>query len=58
MGIALSGGGYRAALMQASVLDALESLGVRIDFISSVSGGAIISSFNAIAGRPKGRRTR
>lgn len=43
VGIALSGGGFRAALMHAGVLAALEQFKVPITHISSVSGGSLIS---------------
>lgn len=50
--VSLSGGGYRAALFHAGVLSELDRLGVRIQAISSVSGGSIIGSFYAVGGRP------
>ena len=50
--VSLSGGGYRAALFHAGVLSELERLGVRIQAVSSVSGGSIIGSFYAVGGRP------
>ncbi len=53
VGVALSGGGYRAALMHAGVLDALEELRVNVTHISSVSGGAILASYYAIGGSPQ-----
>jgi predicted acylesterase/phospholipase RssA len=52
VGLALSGGGYRAVLMHAGVLDGLEQLGVPVSNISTVSGGSIIGSFYAIGGKP------
>jgi predicted acylesterase/phospholipase RssA len=51
--VALSGGGYRAALFHAGVLSELERLGVRPQAVSSVSGGSIIGSFYAVGGRPE-----
>lgn len=47
LGIALSGGGYRAAAFHLGTLKALERLGLlsKIDVISSVSGGSIISAY-------------
>jgi len=47
IGLALSGGGYRAAAYHIGALRALHKLGVldQIDYISSVSGGAIIAAF-------------
>ena len=52
IGVALSGGGYRAALMHAGVLNALESRHVPIATIATVSGGSIIGSFYAAGGTP------
>jgi NTE family protein len=47
--LALSGGGYRAALFHLGALRRLNELGVlsRVDTISSVSGGSIVSAFLA-----------
>ncbi len=53
IGIALSGGGYRAAIYHAGVLDALEQRGIVVTHISSVSGGSIIGSFYAQGGAPR-----
>jgi NTE family protein len=53
IGVALSGGGYRAALMHAGVLDALEQLHVPVTHLTSVSGGSIIGAFYAIGGHPR-----
>jgi predicted acylesterase/phospholipase RssA len=50
--VSLSGGGYRAALFHAGVLSELDRLGVRVQAVSSVSGGSIIGSFYAVGGRP------
>jgi predicted acylesterase/phospholipase RssA len=50
--VALSGGGYRAALFHAGVLSELDRLGVRVQAVSSVSGGSIIGSFYAVGGQP------
>lgn len=44
VGIALSGGGYRAALFHTGVLDALDTLHIPITSIASVSGGSIAAS--------------
>lgn len=52
VGIALSGGGYRAATYHAGVLDALDRLGVPVTNVSAVSGGSIIGSFYALGGEP------
>ena len=53
VGVALSGGGYRAALVHAGVVDALGQLGVPVTHLSSVSGGSIIGSFLSVGGSPK-----
>jgi NTE family protein len=53
VGVALSGGGYRAVLMHAGVLDAFEKLGVPVTHMASVSGGSITSAFYAAGGDPK-----
>jgi predicted acylesterase/phospholipase RssA len=52
VGLALSGGGYRAAVMHAGTLRALESLGIRVDALSTVSGGSIIGAYYAVGGDP------
>ena len=52
IGIALSGGGYRATLMHAGVLDGLERIGLRPTHISAVSGGSITGAYYAIGGPP------
>ena len=48
-GLALSGGGYRAALFHLGALRRLNELGAlsRVDTVSSVSGGSIVSAFLA-----------
>ncbi len=50
IGIALSGGGYRAAAYHIGTLRALHRLGVldKVDVISSVSGGSITSAYYAL----------
>jgi len=53
IGLALSGGGFRAAVYHAGVLQQLEELGVRPTNLSVVSGGAIIGSFYAAGGHPR-----
>ncbi len=53
VGVALSGGGYRAALLHAGALKALERKGVRVTNLSTVSGGSIIGAFYALGGRPE-----
>ena len=47
IGLALSGGGYRAAAYHIGALRALHKLGVleKVDVISSVSGGSIIAAY-------------
>jgi hypothetical protein len=52
VGVALSGGGYRAGLYHAGVLSALDHFGVRITNLSSVSGGSIMGSYYAAGGSP------
>lgn len=52
VGLALSGGGYRAALVHAGVVDALGQLGVPVTHLSAVSGGAIIASYLSVGGSP------
>lgn len=53
VGVALSGGGYRAALLHAGVLSQLEKIDVPVAALSSVSGGSIIASFYASGGNPE-----
>ena len=47
IGLALSGGGYRAAAYHIGTLRALHKLGIlnKVDVISSVSGGSIIAAY-------------
>jgi predicted acylesterase/phospholipase RssA len=52
IGLALSGGGYRAAIFHAGVLSALERFGLTPTHLSSVSGGSIIASFYVMGGDP------
>jgi Patatin-like phospholipase len=52
VGLALSGGGYRAAVFHTGTLHALESLGIRVANLSTVSGGSIIGSYYAVGGDP------
>ncbi len=52
-GLALSGGGFRAAVFHAGVLDEMESRDLRPEAISAVSGGAIIGAFYATGGKPR-----
>ena len=53
VGLALSGGGYRAALVHAGVLNILARRGVLVTNLSTVSGGSIIGSFIAAGGNPR-----
>src|SRR2546421_503135 len=53
IGLALSGGGYRAAVYHAGVLHALERLGLRVSLLSTVSGGSIIGAYYAVGGDPQ-----
>jgi len=52
LGVALSGGGFRAALLHAGVLAALEERGIPIASLATVSGGSIIGGFYVAGGRP------
>lgn len=52
IGLALSGGGYRAALVHAGVLQELSAHGVPVTNIGSVSGGSIIGAFLSRGGDP------
>lgn len=49
IGLALSGGGYRAAAYHIGTLKALRKLGIldKVDVISSISGGSIIAAYYA-----------
>lgn len=50
IGLALSGGGYRAAAYHIGVLRTLHRLGIldNVDVISSVSGGSIVAAYYAL----------
>jgi len=52
IGLALSGGGYRAALVHAGVLQELAIHGIPVTNIASVSGGSIIAAFVSRGGDP------
>lgn len=52
LGVALSGGGYRAALTHAGVLSALGERGIPIAGLATVSGGSIIGGFYVAGGNP------
>ena len=56
VGVALSGGGYRASLMHAGVLAELDAMHVPVTNLSCVSGGSIIGSFYAAGGAPEAFR--
>lgn len=51
-GVALSGGGYRAALFHAGVLHVLDQYRVNVQAFSTVSGGSIIGSYYVAGGEP------
>ncbi len=51
--LALSGGGYRAAVLHAGVLDELKAMHVRVTNVSTVSGGSIIGAYYVAGGDPK-----
>lgn len=53
MALALSGGGYRAALFHAGVLSALEEAKFPPTELSTVSGGSIIGAFYVAGGLPQ-----
>jgi predicted acylesterase/phospholipase RssA len=52
VGVALSGGGYRAALMHAGVLHMIDSLGIPVRAMSTVSGGSIVGAHYVLGGSP------
>lgn len=53
VGVALSGGGFRAAAFHAGVLDTLDRLGVPVTNVSTISGGSIIGAFYTLGGEPR-----
>lgn len=53
VGVSLSGGGYRAALLHSGVLLELSAQGIPVTNLSTVSGGSIIGSFLSIGGDPE-----
>jgi len=53
IGIALSGGGYRAALFHAGVLATLEENKIPISALATVSGGSIIGGYYTLGGNPQ-----
>ena len=54
VGLALSGGGYRAALYHAGVLAALDDrdINIPVGALATVSGGSIIGGYYALGGDP------
>lgn len=50
--VSLSGGGYRAAILHAGVLQALEKLALPITTMGTISGGSIVGSFYSLGGSP------
>jgi len=54
LGLCLSGGGYRAALLHLGAIRRLNELGLlgHVDTVSSVSGGSIVAAHLALAVRP------
>jgi predicted acylesterase/phospholipase RssA len=53
IGLALSGGGYRAAVYHAGVVYELKRIGVEPDVVSSVSGGSVFASMLVTGGTPE-----
>ncbi|MCP3446149.1 patatin-like phospholipase family protein [Bradyrhizobium sp. CCGUVB14] len=51
--VALSGGGYRAALIHAGVLQALDEKCVPIRYLTTVSGGSIVGAYYALGYTPQ-----
>jgi hypothetical protein len=50
--VALSGGGYRAAVVHAGILSGLDGAGVPISYLSTVSGGSIVGGAYALGWSP------
>ncbi|MHC4769430.1 MAG: patatin-like phospholipase family protein, partial [Planctomycetota bacterium] len=50
--VALSGGGYRAAVVPAGILSGLDGAGVPISYLSTVSGGSIVGGAYALGWSP------
>jgi predicted acylesterase/phospholipase RssA len=55
--VAVSGGGYRAALFHAGVLAGLECIHTPVNALSTVSGGSIIGAYYAVGGEPHAFRS-
>lgn len=51
--VALSGGGYRAAVTHAGLLAALDARCVPIEYLTTVSGGSIVGTNYALGQRPQ-----
>ncbi|MHC4900078.1 MAG: patatin-like phospholipase family protein [Planctomycetota bacterium] len=51
--VALSGGGYRAAVVHAGILSGLDGAGVPISYLSTVSGGSIVGGAYALGWSPE-----
>lgn len=51
--VALSGGGYRAAVTHAGLLAALEEACIPLEYLSTVSGGSIIGAYYALGFPPE-----
>ena len=51
IGLALSGGGFRAAIFHMGVMRRLHELGIleKIDVITTVSGGAIVGAYSTVS---------
>jgi hypothetical protein len=56
--VALSGGGYRAAMVHAGLLSALDRAGVPVHYLSTVSGGSIVGAAYALGWSPEEFRDR
>jgi predicted acylesterase/phospholipase RssA len=54
--VAVSGGGYRAALFHAGMFAGLECIRVPVTGLSTVSGGSIIGAYYAVGGEPQAFR--
>ncbi|HAM56159.1 MAG TPA: hypothetical protein DCQ64_12450, partial [Candidatus Rokubacteria bacterium] len=51
--VTLSGGAYRAAAFHAGVLNALDRAKIRVDYLSTNSGGSIVGSYYAVGHTPQ-----
>jgi predicted acylesterase/phospholipase RssA len=57
LAVAVSGGGYRAALFHAGMLAGLECIHTPVNALSTVSGGSIIGAYYAVGGEPHAFRS-